>query len=77
MTRNADKLVLKEIHGGSGREAVLKALDNEVKRTLKENRKQMELEGDYALGEDFEERNGRREEGLCYGMLETSGLNVV
>jgi len=83
LTRDADKLVLKKVYGRSSREAALKALDSEVKRTLKENREQMESERDRALGEEFEERNGRKEgdagseDGLCYGMPESSGWNVI
>jgi len=56
LTRNADKLVLKKVHGRSSREAALKALDSEVIRTLKENREQVGLERDHALGEEFGER---------------------
>jgi len=83
LTRNADKVVLKKVHGRSSREAALKALDSEVKRTLEENRGQMEAEADYVLGEEFEERIGRNEgdagseEGLCYGIPESSGWNVI
>jgi len=39
LTRNADELVLKRVHGRSSKEAALKALNSEVKRMLKENRK--------------------------------------
>ena len=73
LTRNADELVLKKVHGRSSREAALSALDGEVKRTLKENREQMDVEADYALGGEFGERNERNEgdagseDGLCYG----------
>jgi len=83
LTRNADKLVLKKVHRRSSREAALSALDSEVMRTLEENMEQMELERDHALGEEFEERIGRdegdagSEEGLCYGMPESSGWNVI
>jgi len=71
LTRNADKLVFKKVYGRSSREAALKALDSEVRRTLKENREPMNVEADYVLGEWFKERNGRKEgdagsgEGLC------------
>ena len=83
LTRNADKLVLKRVHGRISRETALIALDSEVKTTLEKNRKQMELEGNYALREEFEERNERNEgdkdseEGLCYEMPESSGWNVI
>jgi len=83
LTRNVDKLVLKRVHGGSGREAALSALDGEVKRTLEENGEQMGLESDRALGEEVEERIGRNEklagseEGLCYETPESSGWNVI
>jgi len=49
-------LVLKRVHGRSSREAALSALDSEVKRTLEENRGQMDVEADHVLGEEFEER---------------------
>jgi len=73
LTRNTDKLVLKRVHRRSSREAALNALDSEVKRTLGENRELMDVEADYVLGEEFEERKGRKEgdagseEGVCFG----------
>ena len=83
LIRNADKFVLNRVYGTSSREAALKALDSEVKRTLEENREQMDVEADHVLGVEFEERNGRHEgdagsgKGLCYGMPESSGWNVI